>query len=126
MMTEAPHDAILNSVRTFQDQWEEGHVAAGPATRFSWREEPNFPIDRIAGKHNIVQYFERDQKAWAEDGDPGYYDDMLNEPIQEPVIVVQIGGLAYLWDGNHRIAASILTGRTTIPAYVGTPLKIPT
>ena len=56
------------------------------------------PIDRIAARHNNVQCFERDQKAWREDGDSDYCDEVLNEPTLEPVVVAQVGGLAYPWD----------------------------
>lgn len=57
---------------------------------------------------------------WADEGDPERFDCILQEPIQEPVVVaVEVNGRAYLWDGNHRVGGSLLTGRKTVPAIVG-------
>src|SRR5688572_5870420 len=103
----------------WQDQWERGHIAAGPANRFIWHYEPNFPIDRIANKRDALELFTSDREAWTEEGEPDRFDDMLNEPIREPIVLVDTGTIGYIWDGNHRVAASILTNRSTISAYVG-------
>lgn len=113
-------DKIANHARQYQDQFEAGHVATGPASRFLWHYEPNYPLNRIANTLDAIELFQSDQQAWAEEGEPDRYDDLLHQPIRQPVIVVEIGGLTYIWDGNHRIAASLLTHRTIIPAYVGT------
>ena len=116
-------DKIANIARQYQDQWETAHVAAGPVSRFSWHYDPKYPLGRIAYTRGVIELFQSDQRAWVEEGEPDRYNDLLKEPIQQPVILVELGGLTYIWDGNHRIAASLLTHRTTIPAYVGT-LKI--
>lgn len=110
---------ITKIAQQYANQFEETHVATGPASRFNWRYEPHYGLDRIAYKKDAVELFKSDQKAWADDGDPHRYDDLLNEPIHEPIVIVEIGGLSYIWDGNHRVAASLLTNRSTIPAYVG-------
>lgn len=49
-----------------------------PDSEIFWRDEPNFPIDRIVKIDDIVACFERDRKAWAENGEPDKYDSMLN------------------------------------------------
>lgn len=119
-ITNSDSDKIANIAQQYQDQFESGHVATGPAGRFTWREEPNYPLNRIANTHDTIELFLSDQRAWAAEGEPDRFDDMLYETILEPVVLVEIGGLTYIWDGNHRVAASLLTRRTTIPAYVGT------
>lgn len=109
------NDQIQKIARRWQGQFgDDGHIAEGPASRFKWRYEANYPIARIADKREIRAYFERHR----EDGKPEYYDS-FNKPISEPVVLVEIGNISYLWDGNHRIAACLLTDRHTVPAYVG-------
>lgn len=105
----------------YQDQWEQGHVAAGPASRFEWHFDPKYPLNNIHGKRDAVQFFQEDQTDRASEGQPDYYNFMLKQLIDEPIFLVQPNTLAYIWDGNHRVGASILTHRNTIPAYVGVP-----
>jgi hypothetical protein len=117
------HGEITNIAKQYQNQFETGHVATGPASRFKWRYEPTYPLSKIAYQRDAIDLFRQDQQAWTEEGEPDRYDDLLNEPIRQPIILVEVGTLSYIWDGNHRVAASLLTNRHTIPAYVGIPLS---
>jgi hypothetical protein len=56
---------------------------------------------------------------WREEGQPDRYADMFDRPIEEPIIVVEIDGVAYLWDGCHRTGAAVTRGLTDLPAIVG-------
>lgn len=48
------------------------------------------------------------------------WDHLLDEPVVAPVVLMVHSGREFGWpDGTHRLAASILTGRPTIPAVVG-------
>lgn len=60
-------------------------------------------------------------KVAAEDGLQRDWHLLLIEPIREEVYCLLRDGQAYIWDGYHRIAALIATGRP-IAAIVGRPL----
>ena len=48
-----------------------------------------------------------------------YYDEMLDSPIEEAVVVVDLGSRTASWDGYHRVAAAFSKGDSTVPAIVG-------
>jgi hypothetical protein len=50
------------------------------------------------------------------------WDRLLVEPIEEEVVILVRDDKGYIWDGWHRVAASIVSGRTTIKAIVGQPV----
>ena len=50
------------------------------------------------------------------------WEQLLVEPIQEEVVVLIRDGKGYIWDGWHRVGASIVAGRETIRAVVGRPI----
>jgi hypothetical protein len=106
----------------FADQYETGHDASGPASRFEWTFEPSWnlesTIDGMAPSERI-SWMESEIAIWSDDGDPERFSDLLTEQIETPVIAVTVNGKDYLWDGNHRVAASLMTGRATAPAIVG-------
>lgn len=104
----------------------EGMTRSGPMTAADadWVLVPEFPLSEIMP---LVG----DQQAWAkwlenehEDGYEGI--DGSVEP-DDPIIVAydpaDNGGKAMIWDGWHRSAGAIISGRTTIPAVVGVPRK---
>lgn len=86
-----------------------------------WTYEPNYDISKLL--HLIPDgwsaWFENEIKELAELREPGYYEAMLNRPIQEAIIVRENARLGYLWDGWHRTGATITRGRPTIRAIVG-------
>jgi hypothetical protein len=91
---------------------------------FDWTYHPGFDLSLVGAEQNScewISFFEEEQDGRATCGQPGYYDDLLEGPIREPIVVVMIDGRAWIWDGWHRTAASHVLGRTTIPAICGVP-----
>lgn len=94
--------------------------AGMPADRYEWHYDPAYPLDRIAcGPWD--EWMKEEIKMWAEEGQPDRYDDMFDRPIEEPIVITQVNGQGWLWDGCHRVGASVLQGLKTIPAIVGRP-----
>jgi hypothetical protein len=89
----------------------------------SWRYEPYYDITKLyhLNGHEWLAWFKEEQKMAADDGRVGYYDSMLDEPIQEAIIVLERDGKGYIWDGWHRTGAAITKDLKTIRAIVGTP-----
>lgn len=58
------------------------------------------------------------------DGGRGW-EAMVEEDVREPIVVTIEPGRVQIWDGWHRTGASIVAGRTTIPAIVGTRPDVP-
>lgn len=116
-------EVMLRMATPYADQWEEGHPAAGPASRFSWHFATSYPIARIQDRTDAEwrDWMLAEVRMWAEDGDPDYWNDEIRNPTRDPVIVVEIDGRAHTWDGNHRIGGSVLSNRETVPAIVGVP-----
>jgi len=46
---------------------------------------------------------------------------LATEKVREPVIVTIEPGRVQIWDGWHRVGGTIVSGRTSIAAIVGTP-----
>jgi len=118
---------LIEQVSLYDDQWEDEHPAGQPAESFFWEELSSFPLTRFneMGSAEWVKWFRTEQDIWTEDGQPDRYDDMLNEEIEIPVIAVELeNGDIHIWDGYHRIGASIVAGRESVPAIIGKPLDM--
>lgn len=93
-----------------------------PAHTYSWRYVDEFPIALIdEASFNWRGWFEDEVRMWADEGQPHRYDELVEGPILEAVVLVEYAGRAWLWDGCHRTAASVVAGRDYVPAIVGTP-----
>lgn len=102
-------------------------VGGGQTEAFTWRHEPAFAVDRIIDGLDLAaraQWMRDEIANDDEEGAPRGYRDMVGETIEEAIVVVIVGGLAYCWDGNHRIGACCLGDVATLPAIVGTPYAI--
>lgn len=110
---DAPADALMSEAMMWKDQ--SGDVVL---VEVEWRFEERYPLSRLGDPEEWREWFEGEVEAWSEEGQPGRYDDMLDRPIEEPVIVFE-EPRPELWDGNHRTGASFAAGRRTIPAIVG-------
>jgi hypothetical protein len=121
--------AESQSLEQLADEWSgntysDDEVMGGPASKYIWKEVPDWNINRkidgLTPKRRTA--WMRDEiQMWADEGDPERYDGMLGHDILEPVVAVEVDGEAYLWDGNHRVGAALMNGKTTVPAIVGTP-----
>ena len=118
---------LIQRVTGYSDQLPEDHPAGRPPNTFHWDEHKEYPVSNFITANDTkeawIEWFKFEQKIWADEGQPDRFDDMLTAEIAEPVYGVDLGdGEALLWDGNHRVAASVVAGRETIPAIIGKPL----
>lgn len=88
-------------------------------SKYDWRFEPNYPISNLNPEVDFREWMLEEIEMWAEEGQPDRYEEEINSPIEEPIIVVEIDGVGQIIDGWHRTGGSVLAGRTTIPAVVG-------
>lgn len=91
-----------------------------------WRFDKNFNVQRLLPLMDTVDEF---QSWWNDEveilGDVKgecYFNDLLSNEIREPIIISIIDSRIFVWDGWHRIAASVITGKTTIPVIFGVPI----
>lgn len=99
-------------------------VGGGQTAAFTWHHEPAFAVDRVIDGLNPAaraQWMRDEIANDDEEGAPRGYRAMVGETIEEAIVVVIVAGLAYCWDGNHRIGACCLGEVATLPAVVGTP-----
>lgn len=99
-------------------------VGGGRTEDFTWRYEPAFDVHRVIDGLDPAaraQWMRDEIANDDEDGAPRGYRAMVGETIEEAIVVVIVAGLAYCWDGNHRIGACCLGEIATLPAIVGTP-----
>ena len=86
-----------------------------------WTEYTHFDLSVLGEAENWKEWFREEQRMWAMDGDPARYDSLLKEEIIEPVVILKRDDTYYVWDGNHRIGASLTKGEYLIKAIVGVP-----
>jgi hypothetical protein len=92
--------------------------AIHPYTDYDWTYDPAYPVADIAGG-DWTEWMKDEMEMWAEEGEPTRYDDMFDRPIMDPIILVEINGVGWLWDGCHRVGAASMLGQTTLQAVVG-------
>lgn len=104
--------------------FEPGTPQGKPASAYVWRFEPAYPLAKwensVDSHANWRTWFADECKMWADEGQPDRYQDIVDEPIYEPVIAVEIDGIPYLWDGSHRVGGSVVAGHAALPAIIGT------
>lgn len=86
---------------------------------YNWRYVPDYPISNLNPDVDKRAWMLEEIDMWADEGQPDRYHSEIHDPIEEPIIVVEIDGIGEIIDGWHRTGGSILGGRTTIPAVVG-------
>jgi hypothetical protein len=47
-----------------------------------------------------------------------YFDDLMDNPIREPILITIVDNTPYVWDGWHRLASAIVMGKG-LPVIVG-------
>ncbi len=116
-------DSIQRSASFWHDSGAHPNVpvACLPADQYDWSHDPAYPVDKFSGdKDAMIKWMKREIRIWAQEGDEDRFTDLLTDPeIYEPVVATEIDGRAYLWDGNHRVGASHMIGRPTVPAFIG-------
>ena len=105
------------------DNWMEGEPGYADAQELVFV-EVDFPIDRIRTRQpekpfSWISWFTAEQEMHEEDGRPGYYDSLLNSDIVTAVVIYDDGKFGYVWDGYHRVGATVTRGLDTVKAIVG-------
>lgn len=101
-----------------------GLVVFGPSNadlspdHYDWSFVQNYPVSKISGDA-WGDWMKDEIKMWTEEGQPDRYDSMFVEPISDPVVLVEINDVGYLWDGCHRTGAVTMQNIKSIPALVG-------
>ena len=95
-----------------------GEPGYAEAKTLHWLEVSDYPISRLTDATD-AGWFKDEQKMWADEGQPQRFDDMLDREIRDPIIVFDDGNGGYIWDGYHRVGATVTGGRKTIKAIVG-------
>lgn len=96
-----------------------------------WSEVSEYPLERLfytelPDKDTWCQWLREELERLADDDMNHLVDEyraMINEDIEEAIVIVEIDGKGYIWDGCHRTAASFAGGKSHIPAIVGRPFK---
>lgn len=103
---------------------KEGNIQASDA---SWLFHDKYPLSGFLSLMTYDEWKEwfRNECLWAsEDGRQGYGNLFLQD-IRQPVVVMNIGENSDdIWDGWHRVGASIVKNAHSIPSIVGTPSLI--
>jgi hypothetical protein len=84
-----------------------------------WRFDPHLSISELGPEQGWLTLIQEDIQNWTEEGQPNRFRDMIRHRIRMPIVVLVRDEQHYVWDGAHRIGASLLAGRTTIPAVIG-------
>ena len=95
-----------------------GESGFAVANELEWFEVSNYPISRLIDATD-KNWLDAECQMWADEGYPQRYNDIISQDIVDPIIVYDDGNNGYTWDGFHRIAATIVKGKTTIKAVVG-------
>lgn len=95
----------------------------GTVDDYDWSEVDEFQLSNIGEKERWIKWFGLWREVYIDEGDDhlGFILDLVSKGTEEPIVVVRWrDGKFYIWDGNHRIAASFVLGLETIKAIVGT------
>jgi hypothetical protein len=91
-----------------------------PRYKLRWEPHPVFPVavfqpDREA----LLSWMNKDLRELDKDDEQrSVYLDMIENPIRSPVVLLPVGGSLHILDGAHRLAASMISERKTIPAFI--------
>ena len=97
-------------------QDESGHVRL---VGIEWRFEKDYLLSHLGTQKEWCKWFVKVIGEAVKEGRVDYYDDMIERPIEEPILIFEDGPKAELLDGNHRTGASFFKGCKTIRAIVG-------
>lgn len=104
---------------------DEGYIEP---ERTLWRFKENFNVKDLppllGTKEEFQSWWDDEVLTLSEVRDDCYFNDLLSNEIREPVIITIIDSRIYVWDGWHRIAASVISGKATIPAIYAVPSDI--
>jgi hypothetical protein len=117
----ATQEQLVKEADCWSDQYDIGDQERPVASsKMVWEFVEQYPLSLVTGTvEDWQKWFSEEQEMVVEDGREGYYDDIIEKPIHQPVVLCEIEGTAHIWDGNHRVGGSHAVGRLSIPAIVG-------
>lgn len=119
-------EGLAKSFQGFCTSLDVKKPGGGVFSDYNWRMVSDFQLANVQGdRQQWIKWFHVWRELYIADGNDhlGFILDYVSKS-DEPIVVVKWhNGLFYIWDGNHRIAASHVLGRDTINAVVG-ELKI--
>lgn len=124
-MAQLSKEELERTAKWCSDQFEQGHPGFCDVAEADWVLVEQYPLAKLGSPDDWSKWFASEVKAWADEGDKTRFNDMMNGPILCPVVILERDGVGYVWDGNHRVGASLTRGLTHIPAIVGTPKPAP-
>lgn len=120
---------IASEAAAYMDQYLPGDEGYCDPKACVWAMEEEFNLDvlmhLIGDKSDWIKWFKKEHADEVEDGRGWRCEEMLDRPINDPIIVLVRDGKGYLWDGWHRVGAAITLGMPTLKAFVGTPEPSP-
>lgn len=94
----------------------------GRSSDYDWCGIHDFQLSNLQGvREEWIKWFHTWREIYIADGNDhlGFILDYVSRS-DEPIVVARWrDGQYYIWDGNHRVAASHVLGRNTIRAVVG-------
>lgn len=85
---------------------------------FEKENENKMFISLMDNKNNWNEWFNNEIQLLKDIKGADYFYDLLENPIREPVLITIVNNKIYIWDGWHRIAASIISNKT-LPVVFG-------
>ncbi|SOC30340.1 hypothetical protein [Thalassospira xiamenensis] len=113
----------------FAGRWEDMVTSTQPE-ELDWLYIAKLPVAALWSKEDAEEYWKEQSLEAAENGMPGMWDALLDEPVFEPIVVGFYGrhenghDSFSIWDGSHRSAAYAITDRPNISAVIGITKKL--
>lgn len=115
---------LVEEAACWQGAANSQHDGNFPAEEVTWRIDTDYDITPFiglmeGGYPSWVRWFREECEMQVEEGRGGYLE-LLLENIEEPTVTVELpGDRVDIWDGWHRIGASIVRRAPTVPVLVG-------
>lgn len=114
-----PQQRILSDANEYCDGF--GAASTHPVEYYDWHYVERCPTSIIVHYDAMAKWMDGEIKMWAEEGQPDRYDDEINNPIREPVLLVNKHNGLDIVDGRHRVGGAAKRGDAHVPAYIGVP-----
>jgi hypothetical protein len=122
-MSKLTASQLLDEAKAHQhDIYMPGDAGYCDAEKANWSQMDRFPLSMLTHLIDDWDQWFKGEIAMDETEQLGRgYAAMLGSEIEDEIVVLVRGGKGYIWDGWHRAAASIVSGKTHIKAIVGVP-----
>lgn len=105
-----------------EDNYTRGDPGYCDPNTATWSREAKFPVAALVHlMKDWTTWFQEELDMNLEDEMGRDWPALLIEDIRDEIFVLVRDGKGYIWDGWHRAAATIVSGREFVPAIVGRP-----